>query len=170
MPWMVAVLTWDADKKNQRGEKSLREILSDHFNMYNPRVRELVVENRRRVWREDFLFGRYSFVEIAKRWSDAYRFRGVQEILTSAATRNPVAVPDSEVDRFKRAEDSDGFVVLSERPRMRRGDACRVLSGSFEGQIGTYRGMGRRDCEVALMSYMGRFVRVEVAAGELVPA
>ena len=171
MPWMVAVLTWDADKKNQRDGLTPRQVLAKNFVTYDPKIRELVVENRQRTWRESFLFGRYSFVAMLDNWREAFRARAVQQILTSAK-RDPLVAPDVDVDRFKHMEDSSGFVVLPEdqRKKLRRGDMCRVLAGPFADRVGVYRGMGSRDREVALVKYMGRFVRVNVAAGSLAPA
>ena len=166
MPWMVAILDWDADRKN------LREALSRSLSIYSPKIRELVVENRRRVWREEFLFGRYSFVEMVGSWRDAFRLRGIREILTDAK-KNPAVARDEEVMRFKHMEDSDGFVVLPDafRPRkLRRGDACRITEGPFADELAVYSGMVRRDRELALVNFLGRKVRVEVAAGTLVPA
>src|SRR5574339_278716 len=169
MPWMVAVLTWDADKKSQRGGKSLRDLLHDQFTAYSPRTRELVASNGRRTWREDFLFGRYSFVAVAGAWRDAFRCRAVQEILT-AADKNPAVATDAEIDRFRGMEDEEGFVVLpdSSRRRLRRGDACKITEGPFADFDAVYRGMGRRDRELALVTLMGRKISVDVAAGALV--
>lgn len=164
MPWMVAVLAQDADKKNaHRG--SLRELLSKQFNVYCPKVRSLIVAKGRRAWCEDWLFGRYAFVEQLLDWRDVFRHRAVRDVLDGTVRAN-------EIHRFRDMEDGDGFVVLPEdrRGKMRRGDPCRISEGPFAEHVAVYHGMGRRDRELALVSYMGRQVRVEVAAGALVPA
>lgn len=172
MPWMVAVIAWDAERSGRRSfaddGKTFREILADQFKIYCPKIRELVVVNRRRVWRTDFLFGRYAFVLKDDRWRKLYRTRGIVEVL--GRPENPALARDDEVDRFKQLEDSEGFVALPDVRRMRRGDACRVVDGPFRDWVGVYRGMGRRDCELALVQFMGQQVRVEVAAGALEPA
>lgn len=165
MAWMVAVLTWDADKKNSRGD-SLREALTSTFSVYCPKVRDLIAANGRRVWRSEWLFGRYAFVEKLVDWRGVFRHRAVQDVLPGSAL-------DDEINRFRDMEDADGFVVLPEdakRRALRRGDACRIVEGPFSECVAVYHGMGRRDRELALISYMGRQVRVEVAAGALVPA
>lgn len=174
MPWMVAVLSWDADKKTVRGPTrcdSPRELLAQQFNVYSPRMRELVARHGRRVWVVDWLFGRYAFVEKLADWRDVFRHRAVSEILTDGQ-KNPALARDEEIYRFRDLEDRDGYVVLPEhrRSKLRRGDACRVTEGSFAGMDAVYRGMGRRERELALVEFMGRRVQIEVAAGALVPA
>ena len=170
MTWMVAVLTWDADKKmNHRGTRSdsLRELLSTQFNVYCPRVREIVARAGRRLWLEDWLLGRYAFVEKLADWRDVFTHRGVAEVLGG---REPAVVQDEEIYRFRDLEDADGFVVLPRRSKMRRGDSCRITQGPFADELAIYSGMGRRDRELAFVEILGRKVRVEVAAGTLVPA
>lgn len=175
MPWMVAVLAWDADKKNQidhaRCAESLRHIFSSQFSVYCPKIRELAAHCGRRVWREEFLFGRYAFVEKLGNWRDVFRHRAVREVLTDAR-KNPAVAPDEQIYRFKNMEDQDGYVVLpNARPRgLRRGDPCKITEGPFADMPAVYRGMGRRDRELALVEYFGQKIRVEVAAGALVPA
>lgn len=168
MPWMVAVLTWDADRKFVRNglkSDSLREDLAKKFNMYCPRIRKMIARRGHRVWSVEWLFGRYAFVEKLSNWRDAFRHRAVADVLDGVASSDMIY-------RFRDMEDSDGFVVLPEdrRGKMRRGDPCRISEGPFAEHVAVYHGMGRRDREVALVAYMGRQVRVEVAAGALVPA
>lgn len=171
MPWMVAVLGWDADKKSTIGSTradSLRELLAKQFNVYCPKIRKLMSVRGRRAWVEEFLFGRYAFVEKLHDWRDVFYHRAVREVLTDAH-KNPALASNLEIYRYRDMEDRDGYVVLPDST-LRRGDACRVVDGLFADYAAVYQGMGRRDRELALVSYMGRQVPVEVAAGSLVPA
>ena len=157
MAWMVVV--------HGRGRDPVGEVKKAGFNCYRPKFMKKTKTGKRV---SSFLFGRYFFVEICEKWNRLFRVKGVAGILTTALN-NPAPVVDSLIEDLKSRENRLGLVVLPEKKRFRKGDRLKLEYGPFSGNIVEYLGMGRHDTERVMLFMMGRYNRIQVAAGSLVP-
>ena len=144
-----------------------REALAAHclalagFTVYTPRLREQRVLRGRRVEVSPPLFPGYAFVLIELQWHAARWTAGVIRLVMDGAV--PARVPDAVIDDI-RAREVRGLIELPQPPRVRPGDAVRILRGPFEGKLAIYAGMKPRARVEVLLSLLGSAQRVMLAA------
>src|SRR5262249_32258163 len=111
------------------------------FTVYTPRRREHRVLRGRRVEVNPPLFPGYAFVAITLQWHAARWSAGVVRLVMDGAA--PARVPDAVIDEI-RSREVRGLIELPKPPRVRSGDAVRILHGPFEGRLAIYTGMKPR--------------------------
>ena len=156
MPWMVAVA-------NARSRDFMEASLDrGGFSHYSPQyLRRLGARTR-----AEKLFGRYVFVYFTEFWRYLFTTPGIAGVLTSGP-EIPALVSDGWVDEVRSKEDRHGFVRIENNYRLRRGQRVRVTAGPLSFLTGTFAGLDSADRETALITVMGRAVRVSLAAGSL---
>src|SRR5262249_53697277 len=75
----------------------------------------------------------------------------------------PARVPDAVIAE-SRSREVRGLIELPQPPRVRPGDAVRILRGPFEGKLAIYAGMKPRARVEVLLSLLGSSQRVMLAA------
>ena len=75
----------------------------------------------------------------------------------------PARVPDAVIAEI-RSREVRGLIELPQPPRVRPGDAVRILRGPFEGKLAIYAGMKPRARVEVLLSLLGSSQRVMLAA------
>jgi len=148
----------------RRAEENL---ISQGFDCYFPKLKEIIVVCGRKVEREALLFGRYFFVSMLDTWRSISGTRGVTGMLMMGD--RPSVVTDEKIDEI-RGRETNGFIVMEPPQKLRRGQHVRVESGPFYGLTGVYAGMSRGDREIALLNFVSGKIRVEFAVGSLVAA
>src|SRR5262249_52363800 len=144
-----------------------REALAAHclalagFTVYTPRLREHRVLRGRRVEVSPPLFPGYAFVAITLQWHAARWGAGVVRLVMDGA--QPARVPDAIIEEIRHRE-VRGLIELPKPPRVRPGDAVRILRGPFEGRLAIYAGMKPRHRVEALLSLLGSKQRMTLAA------
>src|SRR5262245_2739772 len=144
-----------------------REALAVHclalagFSVYTPRLREQRVLRGRRVEVSPPLFPGYAFVAIELQWHAARWSPGVARIVMDGV--QPACVPNAVIDEI-RAREVRGLIELPKPPRVRPGDAVRILRGPFAGKLAIYAGMKPRARVEVLLALLGSSQRVTVAA------
>jgi len=131
------------------------------FETYLPRFRERIFVRGRACYRQQILFRRYIFVQVASAWHAVQRSFGVVGLLCSG---NKPAVVSQRIIMDLKARDTGEFVRL---PRLRLGQKVRVTEGPFAGRIGLYQGMTSRQREAVLLTAIG--CRLELSTGSLSP-
>lgn len=158
MAWCVALCQSNCEL---RAESNL---VQQGFEPYIPRIRQRLIVGGKKVFRERPLFGRYFFVSFIDRWRAILSTRGIAGLLLSGET--PSLVSDFEIARL-RDQERNGIIKLKKQSQFKRGQPVRIESGDMVGLSGIYDGMSSRDREVVLLNMMGRMVRTELAAGDM---
>ena len=111
------------------------------------------------------LFPRYLFVAIdvaSQRWRAIQSTLGVSHLI--CRDDGPVAVEDSIISALRAREDEAGFVRLARRSSFSPGDQVRIVEGAFADNLALVEGGSDRDRVAVLLEFLGRKVRVLVAA------
>lgn len=144
-------------------QKAVVHLNRQGFETYLPRY----LKRRRHARRVEIvaapLFPRYLFVGIdlqAHRWRSIFSTIGVSRLVCNGET--PQAVADRVVEALKARHDATGYVKLAPRPKLRPGEAIRVLDGAFADCLGLYEGLRDADRVAILLDLLGRKVRVMV--------
>jgi len=145
---------------------ALRHLENQGFICYLPRLVEYVVVRGKRVAREQVMFSRYLFVQIAGRWRSILGTRGVKSLVMIG--EQPALIDEKIIEDIRKQEREDGLIKLPPRPsKFFPGQHVRVESGLFAGETGIYEGMTSQQREVVLLSMLGRKVRATIAAEDL---
>jgi transcriptional antiterminator RfaH len=141
--------------------KASQHLVRQGFGVYLPRY----LKQRRHARRVDKvaspLFSRYLFVSIdlaTQRWYAIQSTVGIAKLIRNGDA--PIAVPDAIVEGLKGREDSDGYVLLEQRPRFSPGDQVRISDGAFCDCLGLYEGISGHQRSAILLDLLGRKVRV----------
>ena len=116
------------------------------------------------------LFPRYIFAAFDAAqagWRVISSTRGVVDIVRSGLS--PVPVPSEVVDDLKLRADSDSLVTVSRSCTLRQGDRIRLESGPFAEYEAIFQAMRDEDRVIALLSLLGRKVRVQVPVEAVLP-
>lgn len=139
------------------------------FETLAPRAK-LIEDGRSRI---SALFPGYVFVKIFDRWHDARWCPGVINLIM--AGEQPAKCPEFEIVKIIEATNQKtGLVRLPKNPRIAprtrivEGSSVRILTGSFRGLHAIYQGTSVRERELVLLALLGRQVRTELAAGDLI--
>ena len=153
MYWCVA------QTQSQREKVAAEFLAAASYETYLPRI--LVKRGR-----EAPLFPGYLFVAIEEQWW-AVRW-SVAVVRLLMWDEQPARVPDKVVMGIRRREGADGLVRLPRVRGLQRGDAVRIVGGSFVGQLGLYEGMSGDARVCVLLELMGRKVPVSLGRADVV--
>ena len=155
MYWCAAQL------QPQRDTLALYFLRQAGFETYAPRLRERRTVHGRKIVKTPLLFPGYVFVAIELQWHAARWAPGVIRLVMDGAV--PARVPDAVIAEI-RSREVRGLIELPQPPRVRPGDAVRILRGPFEGKLAIYAGMKPRARVEVLLSLLGSSQRVMLAA------
>jgi transcriptional antiterminator RfaH len=116
------------------------------------------------------LFPGYVFVEIIEQWWSVRWTVGVVRLLM--VDDRPAKISQAMMNSIRKREGDDGLVRLPRKgPRdLVRGDAVRILRGSFEGRLGVYQGQSGSARSRILLDLLGREVQTVIATAEMARA
>lgn len=129
------------------------------YNTYAPRLKTYRVSHGRRIEGRPLLFPSYVFVAIVAQWHAARWSPGVLRLVL-AGDAAPARVPDAVITAIRSRERPDGFIVLPQRPRLKRGDPVKVSRGALGGAIGLYDGQRPHERVAVLLALLGSRVCV----------
>jgi transcriptional antiterminator RfaH len=132
------------------------------YTAYLPRLRQWRVSRGRRLETTPSLFPGYAFVLIELQWHAARWAPGVTRIVLDGAA--PAHVPDAVIAEI-RSRERNGLVELP--PRLKRGDAVRVLKGPFEGRLAIYQEQTAHERVAILLALLGARQRVTLPRGDV---
>lgn len=149
---------WSVVHTESQREKVAAEFLrAAQYEVYLPRI---MVKRR-----EVPLFPGYLFVTIQEQWWAVRWSIGVIRVLMDGEM--PAHVPAKIVDGIKRREGADGLVKLPKVRGLERGDAVRILRGSFMGHLAIYDGMSGDARVCVLLEFLGRKTRMTMGRGDV---
>jgi transcription antitermination factor NusG len=152
-------MTWWVVQTESQREHSVRVLLMRaKYESYMPRIKE-----RSRIAP---LFASYLFVRTTERWYPVRWTDHVVRLLMSGD--QPAQLPEATITSIRKRE-VGGFVKLPSPPRLRKGQAVRVIRGSFEGQIAIHQGMSSKERVWVLLNLMGQKVPVELSGRDVEP-
>lgn len=115
---------------------------------------KIYVRNRRYA-RAEPLFPSHLFVKVDGPWRFLLSTFGVSGVMLQGT--EPAIVPDKEIHRLRRLENSEGFIELpGGTDKFRNGEKVRVTDGPMEGRVGIYQGQTGRERVMVLFDLMGR--------------
>ena len=153
-PWVVAI-------SKGRERVAAENLSAQGFLTYFPKYLEKIALKGRiqKIIRP--LFGRYFFVG---------HFGSPEKIINTRGVSSVVGeIRQIDVDGIRKRE-INGFVQIDRESEFRIGQRVRICGGIFDDMVGVYEGMSTTSREYALLSMMGRKIRVEVDAEDLVAA
>ena len=151
MYWCVA------QTESQRERVAAEFLAAAKYEVYLPRI---LVKKR-----EVPLFPGYLFVTICEQWWAVRWTIGVIRVLMDGEM--PAQVPVKVVDGIRRREGSDGLVKLPRVRGLERGDAVRIVKGSFAGHLAIYEGMSGEARVCVLLELLGRKTRMSLERGDV---
>jgi transcriptional antiterminator RfaH len=150
---------WVVQTEAQREHVARLLLMRLGFTTYAPRIKV----RGRIAW----LFPTYLFVGATERFYPILWTNGVIRLLM--AGDRPARLTSSVITAIHNRE-RDGFVKLpAPQRRLKPGQKVRIISGSFQGQIGLWQGMSGRDRERVLLDLLGQAVPVELPAKDITP-
>src|SRR5262245_8459095 len=151
---------WAVVQAETQREHAVRLLLMRHgFETYMPRIK---IRNR-----ISLLFPSYIFVHVVDRWYPILWTAHVSRLLM--AGDKPACLKDEIIASIRKRE-IGGFVKLPLPNRQfKPGQKVRIVSGSFNGQIGLYQGQSSRDRERVLLELLGQAVPVELPGKDIAP-
>jgi transcriptional antiterminator RfaH len=157
---------WCAQLEPQRERLALHVLAINGYEAYLPRVQEQRIVRQRKVEFAPPLFPGYCFIVAVPQWHVANYSAGVRRLILDGG--RPASVGDGIVAAI-RSRERNGLVELPKPPRLRRGDAVRVLKGPFAHHVGLYHGMKPRDRVEVLLSLLGGSQRVTLSESDVEP-
>jgi transcriptional antiterminator RfaH len=151
-----------AQLQPQRERLALHTLTLAGYTTYLPRLRQHRISYGRRIATTPALFPGYCFVLIQMQWHTARWAPGVVRIVLDGAA--PAKVPDAVIGEI-RAREVRGLVELP--PRLRRGDAVRVLKGPFGGCLAIYQEQTPHERVAVLLALLGGRQRVTLPQGDV---
>jgi transcriptional antiterminator RfaH len=152
--------------------KAGREALALHclglagYLTYCPRLRAQRLSHGRRIEVRPLLFPGYCFVFIELQWSAARWAPGTLGLIMNG--EGPSRVPEAVIAEL-RSRERNGLIELPKSPKLRRGDAIRVIHGPLQGLRGLYEGMKPHERVAVLLRILGARQRVELPANAIAP-
>jgi transcriptional antiterminator RfaH len=151
-----------AQLQPQRERLALHCLTLAGYSTYLPRLRLRRVSRGRRIETTPALFPGYAFVLIELQWHAVRWAPGVTRIVLDGAA--PARVPDAVIAEI-RSREHGGYVELP--PRLKRGDAVRVLKGPFEGRLAIYQEQTAHERVAILLALLGGRQRVTLPRGDV---
>jgi transcriptional antiterminator RfaH len=143
--------------ESQRERVAAEFLVAAKYEIYLPRI---LVKKR-----EVPLFPGYLFVTIHEQWWAVRWSIAVIRVLMDGEM--PAHVPGKVVDAIKRREGGDGLVRLPKVRGLERGDAVRIVAGSFAGHLAIYDGMSGEARVCVLLELLGRKTRMSLGRGDV---
>jgi transcriptional antiterminator RfaH len=138
------------------------------FQTYMPRLRVKRLTRTRKVsMAMPALFPNYCFVLIELQWHAARWAPGVIRLVLDGV--QPAKVPDGVIDGI-RSRERDGLIDIAKPPQFVPGMRVRVLQGPLQHHIGLLTALRPHERVLVLLQLLGRQQRVELPAGDVVPA
>jgi transcriptional antiterminator RfaH len=157
--------------------RALVNLAQQGFECFAPRIMARVVKqfgrSRVLVNQPQFLFDRYFFVQLVAGWRAITGTRGVSEVLLDPSRQYPMTISEREISLLKLREGSDGFIRVQRGKivsQFKRGDRLRVTEGQFIGLSAVFEAATQQDRVAVLLSMMGRQVKVELEAADVIRA
>jgi transcriptional antiterminator RfaH len=151
-----------AQLQPQRERLALHCLAVGGYTVYRPLLRQSRVSRGRRVEATPALFPGYAFVLIELQWHAARWAPDVVRIVLDGAA--PARVSDGVIDEI-RSRERGGLVELP--PRLRRGDAVRILRGPFREQLALYQEQAPHERVAVLLALLGGQRRLTLRAGDV---
>lgn len=148
--------------QNQREAIAEKFLKQAEFETYLPRI---VVKKDAARERIVPLFPAYVFVRIVDQWWRVRWSVGVLRLIMGDTC--PASVSDKIIVALKRREGENGLVKLPKRAGLERGQAVRIVRGSFAERVGIYDGMQGSERVRVLVNLMGRSVPVTLAPADI---
>lgn len=149
---------WSVVQTELQRERVAAEFLgAAQYEVYLPRI---LVKKR-----ELPLFPGYLFVTICEQWWAVRWSIGVIRVLMDGEM--PARVPAKVVEGIRRREGGDGLVRLPKIRGLERGDAVRILKGSFAGHLAIFDGMSGEARVSVLLEFLGRKTRMSLGRGDV---
>lgn len=144
---------------------ALASLAERGYTVYAPSLLDhSLLRGRASVPRPVLLFTNYVFVSIVcGQWWNAAHAYGVSRLIFNGAA--PVKVPDQVIVQLRARENSDGFIVLPQRPPprgLRRGDRIGIIRGAFQGLDGLFVGRAPHERIKVLLAWLGAQREVEL--------
>jgi transcriptional antiterminator RfaH len=146
----------------QRERLALHTLALAGYEVYRPLLRVRRVSHGRRIELRPALFPGYAFVLIELQWHTARWAPGVAKIVLDGAA--PARVPDTVIAEI-RSRERGGLVELA--PKLKRGDAVRILRGPFREQLALYDGMSGAERVAVLLALFGSERRLTLRASDV---
>lgn len=155
---------WFAVHTHPRDERlAATNLTLQGFEVFYPRYIKRRSHARKIQWVPAPLFPRYLFVafDAAKISGRAIRStRGAIDLVRTGDM--PVSIPDGVIEEIRLRQDEAGYVVLARSLGLKRGDRITVDSGLFAACEAIFEAKRDEDRVVALLSLLGRQVRVNL--------
>lgn len=104
------------------------------------------------------LFPRYLFVRITGQWRILLNTFGIVDMVMQGG--QPARMPDKTIADLRMRQDSEGFIVLPQRPQLKFGQRVRLKQGPFAGHYGIYQGDGPGERRSVLLNLLNGKVKV----------
>jgi len=117
------------------------------------------------------LFPRYIFAAFdldEGGWRVIRSTRGVINLVCNGL--QPVPVPAAIIEEIQRRQDEQGFVILKRRINLKRGARIRIDVGPFADYEAIFEAQRDNERVVALLSFLGREVVIELPVESVVQA
>lgn len=162
---------WFVVQTQPRAEaKAKCHLVNQGFTIYMPVYQRRIRHARRAELVLRPLFPGYLFVQINaehQRWRSINGTVGVRQILTDGHV--PRFVPDRIIEEIVAREDEAGVVSIA-KPSFSPGQQVRLTDGAFAEFSGLFEEMRDESRAVLLITLLGRKVRVNVPAVEVIAA
>ncbi len=140
------------------------------FDVFCPHYRKRRSHARRIDMVPAPLFPRYMFVAFDSSGADWRAIRSTRGVISLVCNGlDLVPVPEAVIDDIRRREDDEGFVVLAHHIKLKRGDRVWIESGAFGEREAIFQAQRDESRVIALLSMLGRQVKVEVPIHTIVP-
>jgi transcriptional antiterminator RfaH len=167
---MVANGAWTVVNTQPHRERvALENLARQEFDAYCPQVRRRVSHARRVHDVLKPLFPGYLFVHLTSQtpgWRPIMSTSGVRMLVRFG--EQPAFIDDDFIQALK-SHEVDGAIVHPAKSYA-VGQRVNITNGPFSGLVGTIMEMDDRDRLVVLMNLLNRPVKVQVAAGMVMPA
>lgn len=160
--WAVAMTQPNAERR------AVSHLERQGYETYLPKFREVINIDGRRLSKSGVLFSRYVFVFIQDAWHSILGTIGVSTLIKNG--ERPAVVQENWITAMKTRADENGFIDLTQ-PLVARhlvGSEVSIVGGPFYGFKGIYAGMSAQQREIVLLDMLGRKVRVELDAEQIV--
>lgn len=154
---------WACARTEPQQERAAQHFLQlSGFTSYCPRLRVTRHSHGRRIVSKPALFPSYVFVAVVGGWWRARWCPHVVGLIMNG--ERPAEISGSIIAEI-RSRERGGLVDLP--PRLRRGDAVRILHGPFAERLALFDGQTARDRVAVLLSLLGGQRRLVMRAGDV---
>ena len=165
------MIAWFAVYTQPRKEDMAREHLQrQNFEVFYPRYLKKRSHARKVEMVPAPLFPRYLFVSFDPSVAGWHCVRSTRGVVRIVGNNDPTVVPDQIIDNIRARAGNDGYVVLARQTEISSGARIRINSGPFSECDAIFEANHDNDRVVALLSLLGREVRIKLPIQAVVPA